>query len=128
MTENGGQAGRPERLSAVTLVTSDMARSIDFYQRLGFELLYGGADAEFTSFRVGPGYLNLQRGSLSPAGAGLWGRVIFYVDDVDAMYRRVGAAGYSAETSPSDAPWGERYFHVRDPDGHEISFARPLEP
>jgi uncharacterized glyoxalase superfamily protein PhnB len=29
-------------------------------------------------------------------------------------------------TEPADAPWGERYFHVRDPDGHELSFARPL--
>ncbi|MGH8701888.1 MAG: VOC family protein, partial [Burkholderiales bacterium] len=27
---------------------------------------------------------------------------------------------------PADAPWGERYFHISDPDGHELSFARPL--
>jgi uncharacterized glyoxalase superfamily protein PhnB len=26
--------------------------------------------------------------------------------------------------SPTDAPWGERYFHLRDPDGHELSFAK----
>ena len=26
---------------------------------------------------------------------------------------------------PRDAPWGERYFHMRDPDGHELSSARP---
>jgi uncharacterized glyoxalase superfamily protein PhnB len=29
-------------------------------------------------------------------------------------------------TGPRDATWGERYFHVTDPDGHELSFARPL--
>jgi len=29
-------------------------------------------------------------------------------------------------TTPADAEWGERYFHLTDPDGHEISFARPL--
>jgi uncharacterized glyoxalase superfamily protein PhnB len=28
---------------------------------------------------------------------------------------------------PRDAQWGERFFHVTDPDGHEISFAWPLE-
>ena len=28
--------------------------------------------------------------------------------------------------APADAPWGERYFHVLDPDGHELSFARLL--
>ncbi|MEC8370717.1 MAG: VOC family protein, partial [Pseudomonadota bacterium] len=22
---------------------------------------------------------------------------------------------------------GERYFHITDPDGHELSFARPLD-
>jgi hypothetical protein len=28
--------------------------------------------------------------------------------------------------SPQDASWGERYFHLPDPDGHELSFARPI--
>ena len=27
---------------------------------------------------------------------------------------------------PRDASWGERYFHMSDPDGHELSFARPI--
>jgi hypothetical protein len=27
---------------------------------------------------------------------------------------------------PRDAAWGERYFHMPDPDGHELSFARPI--
>jgi hypothetical protein len=27
--------------------------------------------------------------------------------------------------SPQDASWGERYFHMPDPDGHKLSFARP---
>ncbi|MHC4164482.1 MAG: VOC family protein, partial [Planctomycetota bacterium] len=30
------------------------------------------------------------------------------------------------EAAPADAEWGERYFHITDPDGHELSFARPL--
>ena len=30
------------------------------------------------------------------------------------------------DTEPRDAEWGERFFHVTDPDGHELSFARPL--
>ena len=33
--------------------------------------------------------------------------------------------GLQPDTSPRDAPWGERYFHITDPDGHELSFARP---
>ena len=29
--------------------------------------------------------------------------------------------------APRDAVWGERYFHITDPDGHELSFARRLQ-
>jgi catechol 2,3-dioxygenase-like lactoylglutathione lyase family enzyme len=115
-----------EALSAVTLVTADMARSLGFYQSLGFPLLHGGPEARFTLFQVGSGYLNLM---LDPgADPGRWGRVIFHVADVDALYERVRRLGLEPETSPRDAEWGERYFHLRDPDGHELSFARPLEP
>jgi len=32
------------------------------------------------------------------------------------------ATGLKPE-SPRDAAWGERFFHVTDPDGHELSFA-----
>ena len=116
---------RIESISAVTIVVSEMARSVRFYEALGFERLYGGEDAEFSSYGVGAGYLNLalREGPVDVAG---WGRTIFYVDDVDAMHARVVAAGYAPEFTPRDAAWGERYFHVRDPDGHELSFARPL--
>jgi catechol 2,3-dioxygenase-like lactoylglutathione lyase family enzyme len=114
-----------EGVSAITLATHDMARAVAFYQALGFELKYGGPDAPFTSFRAGGGYLNL---TLIPPGRTLswWGRAIFYVDDVDAQYARAQRAGLSPDFAPRDAPWGERYFHIRDPDGHELSFARPL--
>jgi catechol 2,3-dioxygenase-like lactoylglutathione lyase family enzyme len=114
-------------ISAVTLAVRDMARAVDFYgAKVGLELLYGGATASFTSFRVGDAYLNLL---LAPEGGWTWwGRVIFHVDDVDALYRRLVDMGVTPSTIPEDAPWGERYFHINDPDGHEVSFARPLKP
>jgi catechol 2,3-dioxygenase-like lactoylglutathione lyase family enzyme len=115
-----------ESISAVTLVTVDMSEAAAFYEALGFHLLYGGPDAPFTTFRVGAGYLNLQLVPVGSPRRPVWGRVVFWVDDVDAMYRRALAAGFEAEMSPTDAPWGERYFHIHDPDGHELSFARPL--
>ena len=114
-----------ESLNAVTLVTADMAKAVAFYEALGFHRLYGGASAVFTSYRAGPGYLNLQFDPESSRPTGVWGRAIFWVDDVDGMHRRAIRAGFSPATAPQDAPWGERYFHIRDPDGHELSFARP---
>ena len=114
-----------EGISAVTLATLDMARAVRFYRALGFAVRHGGEQAPFTSLHAGPGYLNL---IARPAGRGpsWWGRVIFYVSDVDAFHARAVAAGLSPDSTPADAPWGERYFHLTDPDGHELSFARPL--
>jgi catechol 2,3-dioxygenase-like lactoylglutathione lyase family enzyme len=114
-----------ESLSAVTFVTADMASAVLFYEALGFEKIYGGETADFTSYRAGTGFLNL--GLRTESGEiGGWGRAVFYVSDVDAMHARAVEAGFTPEFAPRDAPWGERYFHLRDPDGHELSFARPL--
>lgn len=123
-----GQREPVESISAVTLLTVDMVAAVSFYRALGFHLLYGGEEGPFTTFRVGVGYLNLQLDTVGSLRRTVWGRVVLWVDDVDAMYRRALAAGFAPETSPTDAPWGERYFHIRDPDGHELSFARPLVP
>jgi len=112
-------------ISAITLATHDMARAVSFYEVLGFVLKYGGASASFTSFRVGSCYLNLQFASGQHVWT-QWGRAIFYVDDVDAYYSLVVSAGLRPEFSPRDGSWGERYFHILDPDGHELSFARPI--
>ena len=112
-------------ISAITLATHDMARAVGFYRMLGFDVIYGGDDAAFTSFRAGTSYLNL---IAQPAErtCSWWGRVIFYHSDVDALHARVVAAGYRPDTAPRDAEWGERFFHLTDPDGHELSFAKPL--
>ena len=114
-----------EQISAVTLVVSDMRRSVRFYRSLGFALRYGGEEAGFTSLAVGEGSLNLE-GCPGREPASRWGRIIFFVSDVDAMYERALALGLSPQAPPRDAPWGERFFHVHDPDGHELSFAKPL--
>jgi catechol 2,3-dioxygenase-like lactoylglutathione lyase family enzyme len=115
-----------EALSAVTLATHDMARAVAFYAALGFVLKSGGPEAGFTSFHAGSSYLNLTAAGNTPQWSG-WGRAIFHVDDVDALFARIVAAGLSPAFAPRDAAWGERYFHITDPDGHELSFARPLE-
>ena len=116
------ETSRIERISAVTLATSDMARAVRFYRALGFSIRHGGEEAPFTSFALGSGHLNLVlRPNRTPEW---WGRVIFYVSDVDALYARTLHAGLTPATVPRDAEWGERYFHIADPDGHELSFAK----
>jgi uncharacterized glyoxalase superfamily protein PhnB len=102
-----------------------MARAVRFYRTLGFAVVHGGDDAPFTSFRAGGSYLNLIAQPPSRRWS-WWGRVIFYDSDVDGLYARVTAAGVTPEAPPRDAEWGERFFHLIDPDGHELSFAWPV--
>jgi catechol 2,3-dioxygenase-like lactoylglutathione lyase family enzyme len=110
-------------ISAVTFAVRDMARSIEFYKKLGFELLYGGESAAFSSLKAGEAFVNLVA---TPGYQGhWWGRVIFRMVDVDGLHRAFTAVGLKPE-SPMDAAWGERFFHIHDPDGHEISFAEIL--
>ena len=86
-----------------------------------------GARSPVHQLRGRVGLCNLQGAPAGPPSGALWGRVVLWVDDVDAMYRRAVSAGFTPLTA-ADAPWGERYFHLRDPAGHELSFARPRDP
>ncbi len=116
---------RVEKISAVTFRVSDMRASLQFYRDvLGMEVLYGGEDAPFSSLRADDGsapILNLEQGR-SVTG---WGRMIFYVADVGVFWEYLRGKEFNPE-KPRDASWGERYFHMPDPDGHELSFACPI--
>ncbi len=114
-----------KKISAVTLKVASMRTSIQFYRDvLGMEMIYGGEDSYFSSLRTmdtrSP-ILNLEQGRSVTD----WGRMIFYVPDVDAMWVYLKEKGFHPQ-SPQDASWGERYFHMSDPDGHELSFAFPI--
>ena len=114
-----------EKISAVTFRVLNMKASVRFYKDvLGMETVYGGEYAFFSSLRAkNAAYpiLNLEQGRSVPG----WGRMIFYVADVDAFWEYLWGKGFNPE-KPRDASWGERYFHMPDPDGHELSFARPI--
>ncbi|TFH21523.1 MAG: VOC family protein [Myxococcales bacterium] len=111
-------------ISAVTFAVRDMGRSIEFYQKLGFVLSYDSATASFSTMRADEAYVNLVL--KVDYEERWWGRTIFRVDHADEEYARALAAGLKVDP-PRDAPWGERYFHIRDPDGHELSFAQIIQ-
>jgi catechol 2,3-dioxygenase-like lactoylglutathione lyase family enzyme len=129
------------RISAVTLRIKNMKRSCDFYSNIpGFRLAYGGSsNNSFTTFEIGGDkpkmYLNLElatnRNSEYDISPRHFGRVIFHTDNVDKLYSYFkGNEGISKiilfENEPTNAPWGERYFHILEPDGYQLSFAQPL--
>ena len=120
------------KISAITLRISDMKKSVEFYSKIpNFKIVYGGPDSQFTSFLIedaAKSYLNLKLHEVHSVGSG---RIIFYVDDVDGLFtymqndETISGLG-KLESKPQDAVWGERFFHVLDPDRNKLSFATPI--
>ena len=120
------------KISAVTLSVSDMKKSVDFYSKIpNFKIVYGGTNSQFTSFLINgteKSYLNLK---LDEVHSPNFGRIIFYTDDVDELFAYMENDETISELSkleskPQDATWGERFFHMLDPDGYKLSFATPI--
>lgn len=125
-----------------------MNRSCRFYSQIpGFRLVYGGSFNDiFSTYEIGESndskiYLNLEL--ISPTNGRNnqndhvttsrkhFGRIIFHTDNVDKLYdyfknNESISADAIFENAPTDAPWGERYFHIREPDGYQLSFATAL--
>src|SRR6188472_1969887 len=134
------------KISAVTLIIKDMERSCNFYTKIpGFKVVYGGTgDDTFTTYKIGQYnakmYLNLELSTShgnnnhdehNTTRTRHFGRIIFFTEDVDKLYQYFkNSESFSntiyLENEPTDGSWGERYFHIREPDGYQLSFAKPL--
>jgi catechol 2,3-dioxygenase-like lactoylglutathione lyase family enzyme len=126
-------------ISAVTLLVNDMNKSYEFYSKIpGFAPSYSSKN--FTTFTLEENsgkqtHLNLElsiQDNLTDNKPRHFGRIIFHTDNVDALYCYIKNDGFLSkiiiiESNPANAKWGERYFHIRDPDGYQISFAQPLK-
>jgi catechol 2,3-dioxygenase-like lactoylglutathione lyase family enzyme len=141
------------RISAITLRVKDMEKSCTLYSKIpGFSLTYGGkASDRFTTFEIGKGsktttYLNLElievdedssdfykKSNLGRKmkGSEDFGRIIFHTENVDKLFSYMKQDEYISksvvfENEPTNAPWGERFFHIRETNGYQLSFAQPL--
>jgi len=127
------------KISAITLIINDMNRSCKFYSKIpGFKLTYGGSPSDlFTSYEIGNSahYLNLElsktRHNNKERDKRNVGKIILYTEDVDELYLyfkndKTISQLILFDNEPSDASWGERYFHIHDPDGYLLSFAKTL--
>jgi catechol 2,3-dioxygenase-like lactoylglutathione lyase family enzyme len=122
-------SGMTPTFDLIGLVVADLPRSLAFYRELGLDVPSGAEDAPHVELQL-PGGLRLawdteatirsfDPGWSPPAGGHRVGLAFRCADpaDVDATYARMGAAGHKA---PWDAPWGQRYAILRDPDGNSV--------
>jgi catechol 2,3-dioxygenase-like lactoylglutathione lyase family enzyme len=127
------------KISAVTILIKDMKRSCNFYSKIpGFKLIYGGSPCDtFTTYEIGTSvYLNLElfkmRTNNHEWDTRNTAKIILHTEDVDELYfyfknNKNISRLILFENEPTDASWGERYFHIRDPDGYLLSFAKPIK-
>jgi uncharacterized glyoxalase superfamily protein PhnB len=126
------------RFDLIGIVVADMARSLAFYRRLGFELP-PEADGEPHVEATLPGGLRIAWDTVdtihsfdpawTPPTDGHRISLAFACDDpaeVDATFAGLVAAGYEGHLEPWDAFWGQRYATVVDPDGNGVDLFAPL--
>jgi catechol 2,3-dioxygenase-like lactoylglutathione lyase family enzyme len=107
-------------LNQVTLPSTDVEKSAEFYRRLGFTQIVGKLPtyARFECPGAGGSTFSLhQVGSVAPDSGVI---VYFECADLDATCRDLTAKGFSFESPPTDQPWLWREAYLRDPDGNSI--------
>ena len=113
------------------LFVKDVAESVAFYRDvLGFVVESEAPD--YVAMRLGDVVFGIGPQAGLPAGhhfsaaldqpKGTGVEIVIEVHDIDALYGRVGAAGYPVSTPLKKRPWGLTDFRIVDPDGY---FLRP---
>lgn len=121
----------------VVLIVSDLDASLQFYTGLlGLPLHHRAPNDKFAELDTGVTHIALYtREAMSET----LGREIsaadrdqpgfelgFKVDNVDAVFAEVVAAGIEPAVEPTTKFWGQRTAYVYDPDGHLVEFAQEL--
>ncbi|CAG9258618.1 VOC family protein [Paraburkholderia unamae] len=121
------------KFASVRVVTPDIERLVEFYQRLsGIEavrLAYGFAEMRFEGLTLAISSEHLIRlfnVGAATAAANQSAILEFEVDDVDAVFERMKASGTNIVMPTTVMPWGNRSLLLRDPDGNLVNlFSRP---
>lgn len=120
------------RIDAVhpVLMSSDVTRSIRFFESLGFEFAFADSTEDTRYAGVRRDGVELHLHWHDPAQ---WSHPTdrpvyrFLVDDVDGLHAWLRESGFAGErTRIMNTAWGTREFHIRDPDGNGLQFYRTL--
>lgn len=106
-------------LNQITIPSTDLARSVNFYQKLGLKLIVNALpDYARLECPVGEATFSIHRESPSPEG---YGAIIYFeCEDVDAEVKRLKAVGLSFDSGPRDEPWLWREARLKDPDQNRL--------
>jgi uncharacterized glyoxalase superfamily protein PhnB len=114
------------QIAAVAVSATDLSRTVAFYELLGFRFPPVDAGTQHIEAEAGvrlmiddAAFLATLHGEPPRPGNVAGFAVLFDAPaEVDAAASRVAEAGHRVVTPPYDAPWGQRYATVADPDGY----------
>jgi catechol 2,3-dioxygenase-like lactoylglutathione lyase family enzyme len=109
------------KLNQVTLPALDLARSIAFYQMLGFVLIVH--DDHYARFELPPDHTTLSL-ELTHEAVGHGPHIYFECDDLDARVADLVAKGVVFDGSPEDKRWLWREAWLSDPAGNRLCLYR----
>ena len=115
------------------IVVRDIRSSVDFYRRLGFELLRDGGDfVELTwedhrLFLAEPSAFPDEHAAAPVPPVFPLGNVRVMVPDVDRYWGLIHEIGAEVVIPIGDRYYGLRDFTIRDPDGFGVRFASVLQ-
>jgi len=102
-----------------SLDVKDIGQSVEFYQKLGFEIVFREPKGTRVTMQSGDCRLGLFQGHLNPPGP----QLIFWQGDIDALTNTVKRKGINFFSEPRRE--GEAgTFMLQDPDGHPLFFIR----
>ncbi|MFT5299643.1 MAG: catechol 2,3-dioxygenase-like lactoylglutathione lyase family enzyme [Mariniblastus sp.] len=106
-------------LNQITLVVTNLERSIEFYQSLGLILIVSSGNP-YARFELPAGDATLSlHVEEEPVTAGSV-RLYFEVADVLKRVRELEQQGLEFETQPIDQRWLWTEAWLKDPDGHRL--------
>ena len=117
------------------IMTDDVAASAAFYvMHFGFKEMYSSdwyvhltsSESDTVNLAV----LQWDHETIPQEGRGRVGGLLinFEVEDVDAEYERLKAAGLPIMLALRDEAFGQRHFITRDPNGVLIDVIKPIPP
>lgn len=113
------------RFSLVTVFVEDPTVLRDWYTgRLGLKV--SSETARFVQLADETGRPCVAFHVGRPIGNAGHVQLHFEVDDVDAEYERLRAAGVAFDEPPEDKPWGWRVAAMRDPAGHTVEVVHAI--
>jgi catechol 2,3-dioxygenase-like lactoylglutathione lyase family enzyme len=106
-------------LNQVTVPSSDVARSIEFYRRLGLILIVEDLP-NYARFECPEGESTFSVEKRSGASSENGPVVYFECEDLDATVVRLKVAGVLFDSDPHNQRWLWREARLKDPDGNCI--------